>query len=282
MVVPMSSLYHPRGFWRALWRQPAWHLREWSRNAAYRALHRFDRQLHRLPRKIRAQVEYAGLPIEIVDGPSFLSAWDEIFVNRIYELPVDRDSIPTLVDVGANVGLAALYWKTKYGRFNYVGFEPDPVIAACCRRNLAAWSIKGELIEAAVGAAQGTAMFAADGADGGRLVSGTMAGSGHHPVSIRRLSAHLPAKVDLLKIDVEGAEPEVLAEIEPHLGRVRALFVEWHSLPGSPGLGAAISRLEGAGFDCYAQVVIGPARPFIARPLAGAFAQYLNLYAVRP
>jgi FkbM family methyltransferase len=278
----MSSIYHTRGFWQALLRQPAWHLREWSRNAAYRALHRFHRKLHRLPRKVPARVSYAGRTIELVDGPSFLSAWDEIFVNRIYDVPVDDGAVPTLVDAGANIGLAALYWKLRYGKFNYLGFEPDSDIAACCRRNLAAWSVSGQLIEAAVGSVQGSTTFVPDGADGGHVVSATVAAAQTRTVLVQRLSAHLPANVDLLKIDVEGAEPEVLADVEPHLHRVRALFVEWHSCPGRHGLGVAISRLESAGFDCYAQVGLGPARPFLQRPTPGAFAQNLNLYAVRP
>jgi FkbM family methyltransferase len=279
----MNPLYHTRGFWRGLLRQPAWHLREWFRNPAYRALHRFHRQLRGVPRFTPAQVFFEGRPIRLCDAPSFLCAWDEIFVNRIYETCPATGRMPCLVDAGANVGLAALFWKWRYGEFRYLGFEPDPAVAACARENLRAWGIPGEIIEAAVGAQEGTAEFKPDGADGGRLVGEKGATArGSFAVKVRMLSRLLPAEVDLLKIDVEGAEGEVLADIAPCLPRIRSLFVEWHSRTSRPGFGAAVATLEAAGFDCYVQVAAGPSRPLLAAPSAGEFSQQVNVYAVRP
>jgi FkbM family methyltransferase len=279
----MSTIYHTRGFWWALIKQPAWHLREWLRNPAYRALLRFHRQLRRVPRFTRAQVMFAGRPIQLCDGPSFLSAWDEIFVNRAYEVRVKDGVLPCLVDAGANIGLAALFWKWRYGRFRYLGFEPDPKVAACCRENLRVWEIEGEIIEAAVAGADGRMRFQADGADGGRLTRENEPATGGLPlVEIKRLSPLLPAEIDLLKIDIEGAEGEVLQEIAPCLAQVRALFVEWHSQPGRAGLGAAMAQLEAAGFDCYLQDAAGPRQPYLAAPLINNFSQQIHLHAVRP
>lgn len=278
----MSSIYHVRGFWCGLLRQPAWHVREWFRNPAYRALHRFHRELRGLPRFTPAQLTFQGRTIRLCDGPSFLSAWDEIFVNRIYDVPLESNPRPVLVDAGANIGLAALYWKWRYGDVHYLGYEPDPRIAACCRDNLQAWNIAGEVVTAAVGAEEGRAAFFAEGADGGHLVAGRPGSASTIEVAVERLTRRLPARVDLLKIDVEGAETEVLREVGPLLDRVRALFVEWHSRPRQPGLGAAIAQLEAAGFDCYVQVASGPDPVFHVQPPPDGYAQNVNLYAVRP
>lgn len=273
----MNGLYHPRGFWRGLLQQPFWHVRKCLRNPAYRALHRFHRQLRRVPRCTVSQVVFAGRPIRICDGPSFLSAWDEIFVNRIYEVPDSGRAMPCLVDAGANIGLAALFWKWRYDRFRYLGFEPDPRIAACCRENLRAWRIEGELIEAAVAGREGVLGFEPDGADGGHLADG----KSPLMVPAKRLSAYLPEEVDLLKIDVEGSEAEVVEEITPFLTRVRLLFVEWHGRSGHQVLGHTIARLESAGFTCYIQVAAGPRRPFLSPMPSAGFFQQINLYAVR-
>jgi len=279
----MSTMYHTRGFWWALIKQPCWHLREWARNPAYRALLRFHRQLRRVPRRTRAEVVFAGRPIQLCDGPSFLSAWDEIFVNRTYEIPVVEGRIPCLVDAGANIGLAALFWKWRYGHFRYLGFEPDPAVAACCRENLRAWRVEGEVTEVAVGGQAGTAEFQADGADGGRLLAGDRKASGRSfTVPVELLSRHLPPEIDLLKIDVEGAEGGVIQDLLPFLARVRLLFVEWHSRPGEPGFGQAVAQLEAAGFDCYVQAAAGPPRPFLTTPFVNTFTQQINLHAVRP
>jgi len=279
----MKTLYHTRGFWRGLLRQPVWHLREYARNPAYRALHRFHRQLRGKPRFSTSGVTFAGRPVRLCDGPSFLSAWDEIFVNRIYETRVDPDRLPCLVDAGANIGLAALFWKWRYGRFAYIGFEPDPAVAACCRHNLKTWQVEGELHEVALSGNDGNAWFQSDNADGGSLLADSSKENTHAiQVRLKRLSVFLPDRVDLLKLDIEGAEGEVLNEIAPCLSRINTLFVEWHGRPGSGGLGAAISLLESAGFDCYVQVAAGPAQPFLAFPQKNIFSQQLNLYAIRP
>jgi FkbM family methyltransferase len=279
---PMSGLYHARGFWRGLLRQPAWHLREYLRSPAYRALHRFHRQLNRTPRFSPAEVTFSRQPVQLCDAPSFLSAWDEIFVNRIYEIRGAPGRNLCLVDAGANIGLAALFWKWRYGQFKYVGFEPDPTVAACCRENLRAWKIDGELHEIAVAGQEGSSWFQPDRADGGRLTPVRPAGSVQSfEVKLKRLSTFLPDAVDLLKLDIEGAEGEVLAEIAPCLPRVKTLFVEWHSRTGAGGLGEAIGILESAGFDCFVQVVAGPRQPFLADRPEQEFAQQLNLYAVR-
>ncbi|MEI6463775.1 MAG: FkbM family methyltransferase [Verrucomicrobiota bacterium] len=278
----MSGIYHSRGFWWGMIRQPAWHLREWARSPAYRALHRFARQLRNQPRFTPATVVFANRRVHLCDPASFLSAWDEIFVNRIYEIALDEGKVPCLVDAGANIGLAALFWKWRYGRFRYLGIEPDPAVAACCRRNLQEWDVDGELIESAVAGTEGRAWFAPDGADGGRLLAAAPAGVRAISVTRTCLSRLLPERVDLLKIDVEGAEGEVLIEIAPALPRVRALFVEWHGGAHRRGLGAAITRLEAAGFDCFVQVAQGPTHPFLAVRPANGFDQQLNLYAVRP
>ncbi len=275
----MRTLYHPRGFTNAVFRGGAWHLREWIRNPAYRALHRFSRRLRNVPRASPACLTYQGWSIEIVDGPSFLSAWDEIFVNRIYDIGECQKRRPVFVDAGANIGLAALYWKIRYGDFDYIGFEPDPFVAACCRRNLAAWAIEGPLIEAAVSCRDGEVGFISDGADGGHLAY--VEDPGMRTVKSVRLTAYLPSRVDLLKIDVEGAEAEVLGEIESHLASVNAIFVEWHCRRGEAGLGRAIDLLESAGFECHVQVAIGQERPFESKVAPDSYFQNLNLYGVR-
>jgi FkbM family methyltransferase len=277
----VKTIYHPRGFFNALFREGAWHLREFARNPAYRALHQFARTLKRSPSERAIQVTYAGRVIELLDGPSFLSAWDEIFVNRIYDIGECHGRRPVLVDAGANIGLAALYWKVRYIDFEYLGFEPDPVVAQCCRTNLDRWGVRGQLVEAAVSNFEGDAAFLSDGADGGRLGKGGAPGLRERSVRTIRLAPHLPRRVDLLKIDVEGAEASVLVDVASSLGGVGNIFVEWHSKSGQPGLGRAIDLLEAAGFDCHIQVAVGESKPFQGRGGGDGYYQNLNIFAVR-
>lgn len=262
----------------------AWHhLRRWVSDPAYRALHRFHGQLRRVARYQPATLRFEGRPLRLCDGPSFLSAWDEVFVNRIYDLG-DLRGTPRLVDAGANVGLAAVYWKRRYGEIHYTGFEPDPAIAAVCRENLAAWGVGGSLIEAAVGPQVGEMTFLCDGADGGRLATGgAAAGAPGLRVRVEELAPYLCEPVDLLKIDIEGAEAAVLPALAPAIREVRRLFVEWHvPATGPSGLGEAIARLESWGFAVQIQPVSWPDSPFQLTSAPGDFRQQLNVFASRP
>ena len=64
-----------------------------------------------------------------------------------------------------------------------------------------------------------------------------------------RLRNLLERKVQLLKLDIEGAELEVLRDCGARLQNVERLFVEHHSFLGRPQqLGEFFGILEAAGF----------------------------------
>jgi FkbM family methyltransferase len=256
----------------------------WLRSPEYRAWLRFNRQLRREPRRHPGTVTYRDQRIAYVDAASFLSAWHEIFVMGSYEVqPPTGDGTPLLIDAGANIGLAALFWKIRFAAFRYIGFEPDPAVAATCRANFAAWQCDGTLHEAAVAGRVGRQRFGRDYADGGALVAGKVAAETIEVATVR-LADFLAEPVDLLKIDIEGAEDEVMVDIEPRLGCVRNLFVEIHSIRGEPQRwGSLVERLQRAGFRCYVRPLLPPWRPFVEPSPGGlAYDEQFNVFAVRP
>jgi FkbM family methyltransferase len=239
-----------------------------------------------LPRtKARGQpgkISYRGLPVAYVDAPSLISAWDEIFVNRIYD--IGEASHPHFVDCGANIGLAELYWKCRYPDFTSACFEPDPGIYKVLVSNLSAWRCATEAVQRAVGAADGFAGFAGDGADSGRLLAKSAASVGQTTtVRVTRLSPFLERPVDLLKIDVEGAELEVMEECRHALGNVKRVFVECHSLVGKEqDYMDVLCILRECGFRCYPDAIVGPRAPLSTgiKPYRGIDLN-LNVFGVR-
>jgi FkbM family methyltransferase len=279
--IKMNSRYHRHGHLRSAL-VPAWkHLSLFCRSQEYRAFQRFCRLLRHKPRYTPGAVKFSGHPIRYFDTVSFLSAWDEIFVNRIYEIPHDSDA-PLLVDLGANIGLAPLFWSTIFKKFRYIGFEADPDAAAICRENLDAWGCGGQLHQCAVTGKEGEVRFLRDHADAGRVTRANDPGERIVVQSVR-LSSFIREPVDLLKIDIEGAESEVLEEARDCLGLVKRVFVELHDFDGkSAGLGRSITVLEQMGFRCFAHPIQAPDYPFLSscgRP--GAQACLINVYAVR-
>ena len=263
---------------------PIWrHLRFWTRSSEYRAWLRFSRKLRDVPRCLPGAVRYRNLPICYADAASLLSGWREIFVSGLYEVKCPGDSrLPLLIDAGANIGLVPMFWSTRFSHFRYVGFEPDPFVAQICRANLKAWGCGGTLHELALAGVAGRRGFLRDRADAGALISGVPEAEPFEVTTVR-LSGFITEPVDLLKIDIEGAEYEVLPEIESRLGWVRNLFVEIHSRKGVPqNWGGLITCLQRAGFRCYVRPIRAPWRPFVERPEEGyGMDDQFNVFAVR-
>jgi FkbM family methyltransferase len=193
-----------------------------------------------------------------------------------------------VLDVGANVGLFSLYVKAKYPHACIMAFEPMPDTYRALRANLEHHKIDGvSAIEQALGAKwepevaftfyrdipgnstrypehkdQGRKLLAEvpDSVvhhyfgEGGRAVADRLARDKLEvKVSVDRLSDVLatyetPQVIDLVKIDVEGAEHDVLTGIdEADWGRIQQLVAEVHDLDGE--LAAVRGLLESKGFD---------------------------------
>jgi FkbM family methyltransferase len=127
----------------------------------------------------------------------------EIWIDEIYRLP-DGHTPKTVVDLGAHIGLASLWFAKIYEPSFIVAVEAAPSNAALASRNLERNSVPAKVIEAAVGREDGRGFFReARASNLGRLGE---AGDEVDVLSIQTLLGHMPegTDVDLLKIDLEG------------------------------------------------------------------------------
>ena len=237
------------------------------------------RRLAALPRYTETTTDLPGFPCRIPDGPSFLASWVEIFDREIYRfLPANRPV--RILDCGANVGVSCLYFLRQYPGANITAFEPDPKIFAYLQSNLAAAGGGGiELIAQAVWAATTTLQFQSEGSDAGRVGA---AGKNVIEIPAVRLRDFLDEPVDFLKLDIEGAETEVLLDLAPCLGRVQNMFVEYHSFAGQPqSLGRVIQTLTDAGFRVHVHPMNVAAHPLLETPSYLGMDMQLNIFARR-
>jgi FkbM family methyltransferase len=181
-----------------------------------------------------------------VDALSLPSQYFEIFVEEAYgagDLPAE----PTIIDCGANVGLATAWFKLKYPGASITAFEADPRIARVLRANLERLSLPGvAVVNAAVAAGEGTLGFAADGGMGGHVDP-----SGSIEVEAVRLSQYVDGTVHLLKLDIEGSEFEVVRELvsSGKMSLVERVVCEVHCDAQHPERFAGLlSDFGGAGF----------------------------------
>ena len=154
----------------------------------------------------------AGYRIRYGDPQDFRQSWQEVFVKGAYLFESDKPA-PRIIDAGANIGLATLYFKLLYPRARVLAIEAAPATFGLLAENVAANVPDVAVEHCALGGSDGeTDFFSLPGSPLGSL-DGRSGGGERARVPMRRLSGFLDEEVDLLKIDIEGAEREVLPEL---------------------------------------------------------------------
>jgi FkbM family methyltransferase len=204
----------------------------------------------------------------------------EIFVEEIYRQTLS--SKPTIIDCGANIGLSVLYFKRQFPDATIIAFEPDPQNYTLLQKNIASYQLKDiQCNQAAVWIENTRINFSAKKG----MASGISLTDSEHciQVSAARLKDYLNQKIDFLKIDIEGAEWEVLKDCAPELTNVQHLFVEYHgAFKEQEKLTEIFSLLQQAGFHYY----IREAAPIFTHPFQQKNSTHpydlqLNLFAFR-
>ncbi|HSA63319.1 MAG TPA: FkbM family methyltransferase [Nitrospira sp.] len=191
--------------------------------------------------------------IRINDGPNFFMQYKDIFVNRIYHFETGSPA-PTILDCGGNIGMSVLYYKLIYPHAKVTTFEPDPSVFGYLQDNVARHGMNDvQLVQAAVCGREGSLTFHSDGKYASNLASETAPleeGWSKQRVPCVRLSSYLTAPIEFLKINIEGAEWEALADSGERLRLVNEMVIEYHHLPGLPRtLHHILDLLDRQGFE---------------------------------
>jgi FkbM family methyltransferase len=216
---------------------------------AQRALRKLKREVRGRPRRVGGTVRFLDWEIEYVDAAALVSGAEVLVVKGWNDFSADTPS-PRILDCGANIGLSVLNYKRKYPAARITAFEPDPSIAPVLRRNLLRNRIADvEVIEAAVWKEDGRAGFWCEGAEGSKLASLTSDGRRTVDIETVRLDPFIDRAIDLLKVDIEGAEYVVLESIVSKLDLVKNLIVECHVKADQvEKLGRMLMLIAAAGF----------------------------------
>jgi len=226
-------------------------------------------------------VKFLNYTFDVPDLPSFLRQFKEIFVDEIYKFNT-MEKEPVIYDCGANIGMSCLYFKTLYPNCKIKAFEGDPKIVQILRNNLARNNILSnvEIINAAVWINNDGVEFSCDGADAGSIYGAR----NKLKVKSVRLRDFLEQeeKIDVLKIDIEGAEYEVLKDCKNSLYKVRYIFVEYHSWNNmNQRLSEILEILEQNGLRYYIENISKRNSPFVNTGKESPMDLQLNIWGVK-
>lgn len=187
--------------------------------------------------------------------------YQEVFLGRAYAAYAPTTA-RRILDAGANIGLATLYYKLNYPQAEIVCFEPDPMTFALLERTVRVNGLTGiTLRNMALADHDGEETLYYDSDTLGGDPTSTLLRSFRESVGdatyvasatvpCTRLSRELAEPVDILKLDIEGSEGLVLAEAAKLLGQVGTIQMEHHSIPGND-LRAILDLLRGAQMDYW-------------------------------
>jgi FkbM family methyltransferase len=197
------------------------------------------------------------IPVHLRDGPALLVRPNSTDLNVLYEVFVTKDyhfPFPppaTIIDAGAYIGLTALWFHQTYPDAHIVAIEPDPANFALLQRNT-------DRVQ------QITCVHSALWIDqSGVFLHDPGIGAWGMRVAPKATSIRVPSidvgslmqalkwqRLGLLKLDIEGAEEEVLVHSGNWLPSCDAIVAELHD-HFHPGCSRAFFRATDD-FECGA------------------------------
>lgn len=258
-------------------------LYQFATDSGYREYCRLFSRYSSRPRLTRQDVYFFDYSITVPDTLSFLYQFKEIFFDESYKFITQKKN-PVIYDCGANIGLSCLYFKKLFPECSIQAFEADPDIYRMLQSNLEKnTDMKGVTVNnQAVWIDDKGLDFFQDGADGGSVVHAASNKAVRIPsVRLKDLISNRP--IDLLKIDIEGAEAEVLLDCHGSLASVERIFFEYHSLTGKPQmLSEVLKVMTNNGFRYTIYPLHAQQKAPFVNLATGAMDLQLNVYCYRP
>ena len=179
---------------------------------------------------IKLSTQTVPLRLRTYGGDIFIL--HEVLNERVYQLEPRWLPAPPkiIVDLGANLGLTALMFADQYPEARIVCVEPHPENAALLRHNLRCLGARAMVLEAAVADQSGTMCLSL----ATEHYNASLMREGPHGVEVRTLTMDDLCKemgidkIDVLKMDIEGAEKLILANQPAWLRKVDVLLAELH------------------------------------------------------
>jgi FkbM family methyltransferase len=175
-------------------------------------------------------------------GTTDVAAYEHVFIAHEYGFRLRQASI--IIDVGANVGMSAVYFCQQYPEARIIAVEPEPDTFAILSKNAELFP-QITPIHAGLWNQDGfVGMRDAGAGYWGMQVHASVVPSDASVPSVRLatlIAEYGIKKIDLLKIDAEGAEIEILEEYKRWIDLVQVICCELHDRL-KPGCSQAFER----------------------------------------
>ena len=200
-----------------------------------------------LPRLVRAHPRELAYPVELRAQTSDAFVFRQIMIENEYA-PLKHLQPATVIDLGANVGLASAWFLAHFAQARVFAVEADLDNVGACIRNLASYGERANVIHGAAWSETGKLTLHPKSCAADHWVRPRVAGDDD---AVEVQGWDMPNlieqsgfdTVDLLKIDIEGAEEAIFrSDVSAWLPKVRNLCIELHGLARREAFLAALEN----------------------------------------
>ena len=171
-------------------------------------------------------------PIHLRTTKSDVWVFDQLFVSKGYDIHVPFE-VKNVIDGGANIGLSAVFLSHKYPSAQIVAIEPDTENFEMIEKNTAMYPLVTKLKRGLwdkecylnIKQAPGTESWAFETEEATVPSKNSI-----HSITIDGIMEKMGWDyIDILKIDIEGAEKALFAgDVSKWLPKVKVIFIELH------------------------------------------------------
>jgi len=196
---------------------------------------RFEERFHWKPQERSFHFRHFDREIRIKMSAPYLGAFKGVFLDAEYDCRRLLTLAPKrILDLGANIGMGAISLASQYPKAEIACVEPDPRNVNLLEHNLRENKINATVLKAAIGPRSGTTRLRF----GQNPTCSALASSPMHDldqetevdlVTVAHVMDCLQwSSIDLVKIDIEGAEDELFSADCDWLHAVGAMILEIH------------------------------------------------------
>lgn len=181
---------------------------------------------------VKITISWLSKPFFVRANSSDIQSFEEVFVDDDYEIPVELDQMPRLIiDGGANIGCVSVFFADQYPDSRVIAIEPESSNFDVLRQNASYYpnitTIQAGIWNKRVALqlenpnANNMSFRIRESNDGKKntITALTMDDIIHFANA---------SIVDILKLDIEGAEKELFSQSPGWLNKVRLLIIELH------------------------------------------------------
>ncbi len=193
----------------------------------------------RSPQEVTMMMPDIAYPIHLRLRTSDIDTWRQVFEDREYDVE-PKEQPKTILDAGANIGLAAIYFANRFPNAKIVAIEPEESNFVLLKKNVAPytniypvqaalWSEKSRISLVDPGLGKWGFQTQSSGVtDESALSAATLCHEVDATTVEDLMHDHDIEFIDILKIDIEGAEREVFHDPSKWINSVGMLIIELH------------------------------------------------------